>query len=151
MFSTFSTKELLEKHRIYCYTGNPETLVPCVDRQYHVFEKWQATQRLPYIIYADVECFLENVNLNDGSQITKQHKAAAIGYLLVPHPTMKAKPLESKYQVFQGEQCVLHCMQSIQETAMNVYNWNKANSNQRSNLTHQDKVMHYQATNCIIC
>ena len=148
-FQPFKTVELLEKHRSYCYTGRPETLVPSVDKLHHVFEKWQATQRLPYIIYADIECYLEKV---DSDQVKKQHKAAAIAYLLVPHPSMKAEPLESEYHVFQGESCILQCMQSLQDTATKVYKWNKTYGNQPAPiLNREEKIRHEEATNCIMC
>jgi len=57
-FQPFATSILLDKHRAYCYTGQPETLVPAADEAYHIFKRWQAIQQLPYVVYADIECFL---------------------------------------------------------------------------------------------
>ena len=65
-----------------CYTGKPETLIPSNDKTCK-FINFGATQRLPYVIYADIECMIQN-----GS-----HIPIAFGYLLLPHPNMHAQPL----------------------------------------------------------
>lgn len=145
----FQTERLLQKHREYCYTGRPETLVPCEEKQFHIFQNWQATQRLPYIIYADIECFLEDTGNTYGH--VKLHKAAAIAYLLISHPEMKMKPLEMKYEVFQGDDCILQCMMSLEETARQVYNWNKTYTLRKANMSGREYYQHVKATTCYMC
>ena len=147
----FKTDSLLDNHRAYCYTGQPETLIPSTEKRHHVFEKWQAIQRLPYVVYADIECFLEPNDHRDTMGYMRTHKAAAISYLLVAHPDMKATPLKQVYRVFEGTNCILNCMTSLTGLAKKVYAWNVENAHQPVFLTSSEKRLHERAMQCYLC
>ena len=149
----FTSEELLTNHREYCYTGRPETLVPMNEnKQKHIFQRWQSIQRLPYIVYADIECYLEKKGGDDTDYgRVRTHKAAAISYLLIPHPEMKAEPLNLRYRVYQGPDCIVRCMRSLTDLAKEVYQWNISYANQPVIMSSEDTAKHSLATNCYIC
>ena len=149
-FQPFKTAEWLQRHRQYCYTGQPETLVPSADKTFHIFEKWQAVQQLPYVVYMDIECFLEKSDKEEfGNSVT--HKAAAISYLLVPHQGLLAAPVDCGYRQFVGPDCVLNCMHSLTDLAKEIYEWNQDNAKQPVSLSMQERHRHERTTHCYLC
>jgi len=154
-FQPFRNIRSLTKHRESCYTGEPVTLVPEADKLYRKFERYQAIQRLPYVIYADIECFLEKTDgEQDNSLNTKResrHRAAAISFLLVPHPEMRATPLPKQYAAFTGESCVEDGMKYLTNLSKKVYKWNKENANQPAILSKRQIDDHMRAQECYVC
>ena len=132
----------LKQHRTLCYTGKPETVIGPEKSDWQ-FTNWAATQRMPYVVYADIECTIDHE--------TKEHKPAAFGYLLVPNPYMKATPLPLKYYEFVGLTCVEDALQSLDKTAREIYEWNKKYSYQKPIMTQKDKITLAIATTCLIC
>jgi len=74
-----------------------------------------------------------------------------MSYLLVPHSGMKAAPLTRSYQEFTGDDCILHCMQSLTDLAREVFEWNQVNAHQPVIMSSREKQDHQRATTCYIC
>ena len=79
------------------------------------------------------------------------HKAAAISYLLVPHPNLRAAPIDCGYRQFTGEDCVLTCMRSLTDLAKEIFEWNQDNAKQPALMSRREREEHSQATHCYIC
>ena len=75
-----------EKHRKECYgLTYPSVRMP-KENTIIEFKNYSATQRIPYVVYCDIECCLDNKDSNDVS-----HKPYALGVMLCPQKTQKTK------------------------------------------------------------
>ena len=142
----FKSNELLEKHRPFCYTGMQQTLVPA-ETTTHKFSNWQNIQRLPYCVYADIECILPK---QDKKHLEK-HVPAAFGFLLVANCDMSNPPLPNKYYHFVGPNCIEEGLHALDKLAREVYQWNVKNTNVKLCMTKVDKKDFQQATTCYMC
>ena len=150
LFFTHNNKtkqEVRSDHLKTCMLINPDSS-QMTDRTHLKFESHGKTQRLPYVLYADTECYLTPDEKNE--KVTN-HIPCAIGLLLVPHPEMKADPLSIPYTTFTGSDCMLKACNFIEEVATQIYNWNKENSYQKVSLSKEEESQHKDATNCYIC
>lgn len=144
----FTRSDLLEKHRPTCYGGYQETLIPA-EKTVHKFENWRSTQKLPYVIYADIECVLEKGN--SGGEILETHKPISFAFLLVSNKEMVNRPLPLTYQVFTGVNCIEEGLKAIESTARDVYEWVRLNSDVPVKMSPRDKAHHAEATTCYMC
>ena len=149
----FYTKKNITKadvradHLKSCMMSNPDS-AQMTERTHLKFESYGKTQRLPYVMYADTECFLSPDENND--KVTN-HTPCAIGLLLVSHPDMKAEPLSIPYTTFTGKDCMLKACEFIEDIAKQVYKWNQVNSYQKVSLSKTEADDHEKRTNCYIC
>ena len=107
------------------------------------------TQPLPYVIYADIECYLE-VDNSKPLSIT-HHVPCAFGLLLVPFPNMKHRSLDSEYKVFKGRDCLVRGCRYIHEISRKVYDWNCKYSDVKIQMTLNDNIRFSKAENCFVC
>ena len=140
-------EDLMKEHLKTCMMLNPDS-VKMTEKSVLEFEGHAKTQRLPYVAYADTECYLEK-DPEDANVI--HHIPCSIGILLVPHPEMKAKPFDVPYKVFTGPKCMEEACVFLDATARKVYNWNKVNANQQPCMSFAEKKQFTDATGCYIC
>ena len=135
------------EHLKTCMLTNPDS-TQMTQKETLKFEAYAKTQRLPYVMYADTECYLQPDE--DSNEIT-HHKPCAIGLLLVPHPNMKAEPLKIPYTTFTGDNCMKEACDFIEDVGKQIYQWNKVNSYQPVIMTEDQKRAHQQSSKCYIC
>ena len=142
---------LLERHRIACYQGKPETIVP-PEHATHSFRNHSNRQKLPYILYADIECRIDTTDgCADDEWSKRRHVPIAFGFLLVPHGGMKARPLDIPYKQFVGDNCVERGMYELERVARMVADWVSVNGDQRVALSPEQKRAHDASVSCYIC
>ena len=138
-------QQVVDEHRHGCYADKPDS-VKMPESFSLQFENWKAIDRLPYVVYADAECYLER----DSDVITK-HIPVSIGCLLVPRSDMKHTPLEKSYTVFTGPDCMLQFCHHIHQLSREVYEWNKKYTRVPLNVTAYELRQRDSATACYIC
>lgn len=141
--------KLFEAHRLACYSGFQATTVP-PEKSYLRFEKWGNMQRLPYTVYADIECMLVKETDGDKGRMAK-HVPIAFGFLLVASPDIKKNPLPSRYYQFVGENCMLEGMQKLDQLSREVYQWYKNHKDFPHHLSKIEKAQHAKANQCYMC
>ena len=136
-----------EKHQKVCYMTNPDSVM-MTEQTSLTFTKMKNTQRLPYVMYGDIECFLQPDSEN--SLIT-HHVPCSIGLLLTSHPEMKAKPLEIPYTSFTGPHCIKEACDFIEAVGKTVYKWNQDNAHQKAIMSREERRTYKSSTQCYIC
>ena len=93
----FCGKDLLERHQKYCRQIEPQTVYTPEEfskKASMEFRNVESMLRSPFVIYADIECFLDTS--------TKQHIPSGVGYYIVSdHPSYQGQ----KVKIFKGEVC----------------------------------------------
>ena len=147
---SFWTPALLERHRNACYQGKPETIVP-PEHATHSFRNHANRQKLPYVLYADIECRIDTKDGDDDEWSKRRHVPIAFGFLLVPHGGMKARPLDIPYKQFVGDQCVEQGMHEIERVARQVADWVSVYGDQKVSLSPEQKREHAASERCFVC
>lgn len=138
-------REVFEKHRVNCYANKPTITLPPKGSTYK-WTQYNRTQRMPYVVYADIECIL--IKEHDGHV---NHKPAAFGVLFVPNPDLKTSALPQKYYHFVGSNCILEGLKVIEMLACSVYQWMEENSRSKIIMSNEDERMYIEATKCYLC
>nr|XP_012233564.1 PREDICTED: uncharacterized protein LOC105678640 [Linepithema humile] len=78
----FYTQEKLSAHSVDCGKMNDCAVVlPSEDNKWLTFSNYNRKERLPFVVYADLECTLEKKDGQDGTTYAYQHhKAFSVGY-----------------------------------------------------------------------
>lgn len=147
LFPSKNIPNPLESHLKVCYADRPDSVKMPEEKEFS-FVGFAKTQPLPYVFYADIECFLQ-VDPNN-PKITR-HVPYAFGLLLVPYPNMKHKPLDSKYKVFVGSDCILDGCKYIHEVSKQVYAWNLKYSDVQIKMSLSDNIKFKNALKCFMC
>ena len=147
LFPSKNIPNPLENHLKVCYADRPDSVKMPEEKEFS-FIGLAKTQPLPYVIYADIECYLE-VDVNS-PKITR-HIPYAFGLLLVPYPNMRHKSLDSVYKVFVGKDCLLDGCKYIHELSKQVYAWNNKYSDVAIKMTLADNIRFNNSLNCFMC
>ncbi|XP_026826563.1 uncharacterized protein LOC113562203 [Ooceraea biroi] len=76
----FSSNEMLEAHSVDCNKMNKCTIVlPDEDNKWLNFTSYNRKERMPFVVYADLECILQKTN--DDPKLYQRHQACSIGML----------------------------------------------------------------------
>ena len=127
-FQSYSTENKLKKHKKvcenhdYCYVEMPEEYNKIL--KYHEGEK---SMRVPFIIYADLECLLEKMNTcynNPGKSLTtKINKHTPSGYSLLTH--FSSDRTKNKFDYYRGKNCMKNFCLDLREHATKIINYEK--------------------------
>ena len=147
LFRTRMNPDPLAAHLKVCYADRPDSVKMPVD-DHLLFKNYGKTQQLPYVLYGDIECYLEPDEHNP--QIT-HHRPCAIGLLLVNNPSSKRRPIPNEYKVFTGKDCLIHACRYIHCISDRVYQWNKKYSHSELTMTNTDLSSFNCASNCFMC
>lgn len=142
-----SKESVKQEHLKSCFMINPDS-IKMTEEKTLSFTSYGKTQRLPYVLYADIECFLQPDSQDES---LTHHVPCSIGLLLVPHPNMKAKPLTIPYTTFTGPTCLHEACDFIESIAKQVYEWNKTYSYQKVVMSADEKREFKSASKCYIC
>ncbi|KYM95309.1 DNA polymerase [Cyphomyrmex costatus] len=102
----FKTRDKLSSHDVDCARMNKCTvLLPNENDKWLSFRNYNRKKRLPFVVYADLECILEKTGIDDDhiSRFNYQHhKVFSIGYYV----RCDFDETMSMYASFRGENCV---------------------------------------------
>lgn len=123
----FVTKENLEKHYLQCHNLNTTKIVlPNEENNILKFKDYQNKEKLPFAIYADMECILTKVEIKDNASASntkkcQHHVPFSIAYNLVCSYDANL----SKFKLYTGADCQLWFVRELQRLGhelSNVFN-----------------------------
>ncbi|KAK4885958.1 hypothetical protein RN001_002229 [Aquatica leii] len=105
----FRTRDMLEKHKTYCIHSNTCCVrLPKPSEKYLSFKNYRYQEKVPFVIYADLECILEKCNdansnlLNTKSKSYQKHIPFSIAYYL----KCSYDNTLSKFCTYRGIDCI---------------------------------------------
>ncbi|KYN15853.1 hypothetical protein ALC57_11934 [Trachymyrmex cornetzi] len=122
----FSTNERLQSHAIDCGKMNDCAIRrPSEDDKWFEFGNYSNKERVPFIVYADLECVLRNTKpeKEDASYTYQQHEVCSVGYYV----RCSYHDALSSYQFHRDEDCI--ACENIEEmkledlTQSNIQSW----------------------------
>ena len=148
---SYTTENKLKKHKkvchnhYYCYVEMPEEQNKILkDNQ---LEK---SMKVPFIIYADLECLLEKMNNfhnnPEKSSTTKINKHTPSGYSLFTHCSFDTT--KNKLDYYRGKNCIKNFCLDLREHATKIINSEKKET---IPLTKKEGKKHNKREVCHIC
>ena len=91
------------------------------------FNQYQKSDNAPFIIYANLECLIENIggcNKNpENSSTTKVGEYTPSGFPMFTISSIKS--IENKHDVYSGKDCLKKFCESLREHAMEMISFKK--------------------------
>ncbi|XP_011700257.1 PREDICTED: uncharacterized protein LOC105457338 [Wasmannia auropunctata] len=149
----FNRSEKLEAHVIDCQERNDCAIkLPSENDKWLSFKNYNRKERMPYVVYADLECTLKKMEKEEEEDLKKlsfqhHHKVFSIGYYV--HCAYN-ESLSISYQFRRGENCVTWFVEQLENLAHKVKSALSANV-PMANLTRDDWVKFNSATDCHVC
>ena len=144
-FHSYRTENKLEAHKKiyenhdYCYVEMPTKNINII--KYNHGEK---SMKLLFVIYADLECLLEN-NPNESST-TKINKHEPSGYSIFTHCSFDES--KNKLNYYRKDDCMKKFSKDLREHATKIINYEKK---KMISLTTEEKIHHNKQKICYIC
>ena len=86
------------------------------------FNQYQKSDEVPFVIYADLECFIEKTdgckNSPENSFTTKKGEDIPSGFSMSTISSLKN--IENKHGVYRGKDCVKKFCECLREHAMKI-------------------------------
>ena len=150
-FCTYSTRNKLEEHKKICENHdycNVER--PNEDNKIIKYNQGEKSIKLPFIIYADLECLLEKTstcyNNPKESSTTEINKHTPSGYSLFTHCSFgKTK---NKLDYYRGKDCMKKFCKDLKKHATKIINYEKKNM---IPLTIKEEIDHNKQKICYTC
>ena len=150
-FQSYTTENKLKKHKNfcenhdYCYGEMPEEYNKTL--KYNEGEK---PMNSPFIIYADLECLLEKMNIchnnPEKSSTTKINKHTPSGYSLFTHRSFDTT--KNKLDHYRGKNCMKNFSLDLRQHATKIINYEKK---EMIPLTKEEEKKHNKQEVCYIC
>ncbi|KYM94062.1 hypothetical protein ALC62_15323 [Cyphomyrmex costatus] len=145
----FSSNEKLESHAVNCQKVNECAIrLPCVEQRWLEFSKHCRKERVPFIMYADLECVLrktEDASPSASSYAYQRHEVYSIAYYV--HCSYDGAL--SEYRCRRGNDCVSWFARQLEDLAHRVKN--AITANRLMDFTRDDWRRFDSATYCHIC
>ena len=110
----------------------------------------EKSMKLPFAIYADLECLLEKmsicINNPNESSTTKINKHAPSGYSIFTHCSFDES--KNKLNYYRGKDCIKKFSKDLREHASKIINYEKK---KMIPLTTEEKIYHNKQKICYIC
>ncbi|KAK5639113.1 hypothetical protein RI129_011605 [Pyrocoelia pectoralis] len=114
----FSSNAYLEKHLIHCNEINKcSTRLPNDSNKYLEFKHFSYQEKVPFVLYADLESILEKCldNQNSNTRMCEKHVPFSVAYYL----KCSYDDSLSKFRLYRGEDCIQWFVKELQDIA----NW----------------------------
>ena len=129
----------------YCHVEMPNE-----DNKIIKYNQGEKSIKLPFIIYADLECLLEKMNachINpEESSITEINKHTPSGYSLFTHSSFDKT--KNKLDYYRGKDCMKKLCKDLREHATKIINYQKRDM---IPLTKKEEENHNKQKVCYIC
>ena len=150
-FHPYTTEKKLRKHERICNDHKFYHLkMPDEDNKILKYIPGEKSLKVPFIIYADLECLLQKINTcqnnPDKSYTEKKATHRPSGYSLVTCCSFDKSKNERKY--YRGEDCMKMFCKDLKEQAMKIINYEKKEMIQ---LNDEEKETHENQKICYIC
>ena len=100
--------------------------MPSEDTEILEFNQYQKSDKAPCIIYADLDCIIENTdgckNTPENSSTTKVGEHIPSGF---SRSTILFKSIEDKHHLYRGKDCMKKFCESLRGHAMKMINFKK--------------------------
>ena len=150
-FQSYATENKLKKHKKvcknhdYCYVKMPEEYNKIL--KYNEGEK---SMKVPFIIYADLECLLEKMNtchINpEKSSTTKINKHTSSDYSWFTHCSLDTT--KNKLGCYRGNDCLKNFCLDLREHATKIISYEKK---EMIPFTKKEEKQHNKQEVCYIC
>ena len=150
-FHTYRTKNKLEARKKICENHDYcNVKVPIKANNTIKYKHGEKSMKLPFVIYADLECFLEKKstcqNNPNKSSTTKINKHTPSGYSIFTHCSFNKSKNEINY--YRGDDCMKKFCKDLREHSTKIINYEKK---KMIALTAEEKVHYNKQKVCYIC
>ena len=162
--NSFHSVKSLDKHKEYCQNNEAVKIeMPIrVDDEgktfpvYINFNHFHKKMRVPFVVYADFECFTEKIDTcqpNDNKSFTnryQKHKPSGFSYLIKCFDDNLFSPKLVQYTAKSTNDNIPQLfIESLEEDIITIYNRFKIPKEME--MTPEDEIDFYNATKCHIC
>ena len=150
-FHSYRTKNKLESHKKICENHDYcHVEMPTKDNNIIKYNHGQKSVRVPFIIYADLECLLEKmstcINNRNESSTTKINKHTPSGYSIFTSCSFDGS--KNKLNYYRGKDCMKTFCKDLKEHATRIINYEKKKI---IPLTKEEKINYNDQKVCYIC
>ena len=150
-FRSYRTKNKLDAHKKICENHEYCHIeMPTKDNNIIKYNQGEKSLKLPFIIYADLECLLEKINTcynnPEESSTSKINKHTPSGYSIFTHCSFD-KP-KNKLNYYRGNDCMKRFCKDLREHAAKIINCEKKDM---IPLTKKEEENYNNQKICYIC
>ena len=150
-FHSYRTKNKLEEHKKICENHDYcHVEMSNEDNKIIKYNQGEKSIKLPFIIYADLECLLEKIstchNNPEESSTTEINKHTPSGYSLFIHCSFDKT--KNKLDYYRGKDCMKKFCKDSREHATKIVNYEKK---KMIPLTIKEEIDHNKQKTCYIC
>ena len=150
-FHSYRTKNKLDAHKKICENHDYCHIeMPTKDSNIIKYNQVEKSLKLPFIIYADLECLLEKINTcynnPEESSTTKINKHTPSGYSIFTHCSFDKS--KNKLNYYRGEDCMKRFCKDLREHATKIINCEKKDM---IPLTKKEEENYNNQKVCYIC
>ena len=150
-FHSYRTKNKLEAHKKICENHDYcHVEMPTKDNIIIKYNHGEKSMKLPFLIYADLECLLEKMstcqNNPNKSSTTKINKHTPSGYSIFTSCSFDES--KNKINYYRGDNCMKKFCKDSREHAMKIINYEKK---RMVSLTTEEKIHYNKQKICYIC
>ena len=150
-FHAYSTKNKLEAHKkIYENHDYCHVEMPIKENNTIKYNHGEKSMKLPFVIYADLECLLEKMstcmNNPDTSSTSKINKHTPSGYSIFTHCSFDES--KNKLDYYRGDDCMKKFCKDLRTHATKIIKYEKKNM---ISLTTEEKIHYNKQKICYIC
>ena len=120
--------------------------MPDEDNKILKYISGEKSLKVPFIIYADIECLLKKIKTHQNNSTGKKAVHKPSGYSLVTCCSFDKSKNELKY--YRGENCMKIFCKDLKDQAMKIINNEKK---EMIPLTNEENETHENQKNCYIC
>ena len=153
--NSFPSEKSLNKHTEYCQ-NNEAVKIEMPFLEHIKFKNHFKKQRVPFVVYADFECFTEKIDTcqpRDNKSFTNQyqkHSPSGFSYLIKCFDDNLLSPKLVHYTAESLDDDVPRLfVESLEKDIKEIYN--KFKKPKKMVMTKKDKIDYYNATHCHIC
>ena len=163
--NSFHSEKSLDKHKEYCQNNKAVKIeMPMfkddegkfLGPRYILFKNYYRKQRVPFVVYADFECFTEKIDTcqpDDGKSFTnryQKHRPSGFSYLIKCFDDNILAPHLRQYTAESPDEDIpLLFIESLEEDIKEIYN--KFKKPKKMVMTKEDKINYKKANICHIC
>ena len=150
-FHSYRTKNKLDAHKKVCENHEYCHIeIPNKDNNKIKYNQGEKSIKLPFIVYADLECLLEKIDTDcnnpEESSTTKINHHTPSGYSIFTHCSFEKS--KNKLNCYRGEDCMKRFCKDLKEHAIKIINCEKK---VMAPLTKEEEEDYNNQKVCYIC
>ena len=150
-FHSYRTKNKLKAHKKICENHNfCHVKMPTKDNNIIKYNQGEKSIKLPFIIYADLECFLKKMSIcynnPEESSTTEINKHVPSGYSLFTH--CSSDKTKNKLNYYRGTDCMKKFCKDLRQHPTEIINYEKK---KMIPLTTKEKIDYNKQKICYTC